>query len=39
VEPNRRSLETIIRNSVLQGLLPVTIPVDDLFTDLTRDLK
>lgn len=39
VELNRKSLETIIRNSVLQGLLSMTIPVDDLFTDLTCDLK
>lgn len=39
VEANRRSLETIIRNSVSQGLIPESIAVDDLFTDFTRNLK
>jgi len=33
VEPNRRTLETMIRYMVEQDYIPETIPVDDLFLD------
>jgi 4,5-dihydroxyphthalate decarboxylase len=38
VEAVRKSLETIIRYSEEQGLIPRRFSVDDLFNDLTRAL-
>ena len=38
VEANRKSLETIIRYSFEQGLIPEAPEVDDLFDDTTRSL-
>jgi 4,5-dihydroxyphthalate decarboxylase len=38
VEPVRRSLETIIRYSERQGLIPRRFSVDELFNDVTRSL-
>jgi 4,5-dihydroxyphthalate decarboxylase len=36
IEPNRRSLETVIDYSVRQQLIPCAFTVDDLFADWTR---
>ena len=38
VEPNRKSLELIIRYSAQQGLIPRQYSVDELFNDQTRGL-
>jgi 4,5-dihydroxyphthalate decarboxylase len=39
VEPNRRSLELIIKYSAQQGLIPRPYEVDELFNDQTRSLR
>lgn len=38
LEPNRRALETLIRYSHAQGLIPRRLGVDELFDDTTRAL-
>jgi len=38
IEPNRQSLETIIRYAVEQGLIPRRFAVDELFGDVAREL-
>ena len=38
VEAVRKSLETIIRYSECQGLIPRRFSVDELFNDVTRSL-
>lgn len=39
LEPNRRSLETIIDLAFEQKLIPRRFPVDELFDDTTRALE
>jgi 4,5-dihydroxyphthalate decarboxylase len=39
VEAARKSLETIIRYSEQQGLIPRRFSVDELFNDVTRSLE
>ena len=36
IEPNRRALDVLIRNSYEQGLIPSAYAVDELFDDFTR---
>jgi 4,5-dihydroxyphthalate decarboxylase len=36
IEPNRRALDVLIRNSYEQGLIPRAYAVDELFDDFTR---
>jgi 4,5-dihydroxyphthalate decarboxylase len=38
IEPNRLALESIVRYSVEQGILPRTVPIEELFPQSTRAL-
>ncbi len=38
IEPNRKALEAVIRNSVEQGIIPRAFTVEELFDASTRDL-
>ena len=38
IEPNRLALESIVQYSVEQGILPRTVPIEELFPPTTRTL-
>jgi ABC-type nitrate/sulfonate/bicarbonate transport system substrate-binding protein len=38
IEPNRKALEAVIRNSVEQGIIPTAFTVEELFDASTREL-
>jgi 4,5-dihydroxyphthalate decarboxylase len=39
IEPNRTTLEAVIRHAVTQGILPRVVPVEDLFPPSTHNLR
>jgi 4,5-dihydroxyphthalate decarboxylase len=38
IEPNRTTLEAVIRHAVTQGILPRTVSVEDLFAPSSHGL-